>query len=119
MQKAQEQKTAEDTNRLLKLIGMSNKSMESDVGLRKKKKEREQKTTVEEICGEIDFVNMDEGRVHREHPAISRLDERDCLIIKMDKDEKIPVDENALVQISALPEWAQPAFTGLKSLNTL
>ena len=41
---------------------MSNKEVENDVGLKKKKKDLQQKTTVEEICGEIDFVNMDEGK---------------------------------------------------------
>jgi hypothetical protein len=80
--------------------------MESDVGLRKKKKERENKTTVEEMCGEIDFINMDEGRVRKEHPKITRHDEKDCLFIKMDKEEKIPVEESDLVNIKELPEWA-------------
>ncbi len=37
-----------------------------DVGIKKKKKENKQ-VTVEEICGEIDYVNMDEGRIQKEH----------------------------------------------------
>ena len=49
------------------------------------------------MCDEIDFVNMDEGRVRKDHPSITRHDERDCLFIKMDKEEKVPVDEDALV----------------------
>ena len=62
---------------------------------------------------------MDEGRIQKEHPKITRHDEKDCLFVKMDKEERIPIDYDKLVKISDLPVWAQKSFKGLDCLNTL
>ena len=90
-----------------------------DVGIKKKKREQNKQVTVEEICGEVDYVNMDEGRIQKEHSNITRHDEKDCLFVKMDKEERIPVDYDKLVKIVDLPLWAQKSFAGLEYLNTL
>lgn len=87
-------------------MGMNNNEMENEIGLRRKKKDMQKQMTAEEISGEVDFINMDEGRISKEHPKVTRHDEKDCLFIKFDKDEKIEVDLDKLVKIESLVAWA-------------